>query len=605
MEDIVNIITSINGAINSLVWGIPMIALIICTGVYMTVRTQFFQLRRAKEIGKETLFAIFTKKSVTKTKDKKAITQFQSLTTALASTIGTGNIAGVATAIAIGGPGAVFWMWISAFFGMMTIYSENVLGIYFRKRNKDGEWSGGSMYYIEEGLKDKKVLGKLAKPLSITFALFCVFASFGIGNMTQVNSISSAMESTFNIPTLTTGIILAVITALVIFGGIKRIGKVTEKLVPFMALIYIAGTLIIFFMNFKQIPYVFYSIFSNAFSFLSIAGGVGGYAINRAVSMGFKRGIFSNEAGLGSSVMVHCASDVKEPVVQGMWGIFEVFIDTIVVCTLTAFVLLSSTCDAVTMEEALSNVSTSTQYFRIYGDNNYLGTINLIDSVANESIVLADKSTSQKDMGVPIKIRTENGQELIANTIRSDKKSENDYIYTNIMSVKGIPKTDANGKVQKDENGKPVLKSVNITPVSGVPLVGYALSQHFGHFADKMLAFAILLFAFSTVLGWSFYGTKSMEYIFGTNSTIIYKVLFISVIIIGATMNLQLVWDISDTLNALMAIPNLIGVLSLSGLVIKITKNYTARKLVKKPTYETPMYSAYPEIQKEQEKNSF
>jgi len=479
-----------------------------------------------------------------------------------------------------------------------------VLGIYFRKKNKDGEWSGGSMYYIEEGLKDKKVIGKFAKPLSIAFAVFCVLASFGIGNMTQVNSISSAMESTFNIPTVTTGIVLAVITALVIFGGIKRIGKVTEKLVPFMALMYIVGALIIFFMNFRQIPYVFSSIFSNAFSFLSIAGGVGGYAIKRAVTMGFKRGIFSNEAGLGSSVMIHCASDVKEPVVQGMWGIFEVFIDTIIVCTLTAFVLLSSTSDALTMEEALSNVSTSTQYFRIYDGKNYSGDINLIDDVANESIVIADKNTSQKDMGVPLKIRTKYGQELIVDTIRTDKKSENDYIYTNVMAIKGIPKTDTNGKVQNDANGNPIIKLVSIAPVNGVPLVGYAFSQHFGQFADVLLAIAILLFAFSTVLGWSFYGTKAIEYIFGTKSTIIYKVVFVSVIIVGATMNLQLVWDIADTLNALMAIPNLIGVLFLSGIVIKITKNYTARKLSKNHKYERPMYSAYPEIQKEQEERS-
>ncbi|MEG1436735.1 MAG: alanine/glycine:cation symporter family protein, partial [Oscillospiraceae bacterium] len=551
--------------------------------------------------AKETFISIFTKKSVTKTRDNKAITQFQSLSTALAATIGTGNIAGVATAIALGGPGAVFWMWISAFFGMMTNFSENVLGIYYRTKNDKGEWSGGPMYYIENGLKDKKCISKLAKPLSLTFAFFCVFASFGIGNMTQVNSISSALESNFNVPTLATGIILAILTSLVIVGGIKRIGKVTEKLVPLMALFYIVGASIIFFKNFRQIPYVFSSIFTNAFSFMSIGGGIGGYAIKRAVTMGLKRGVFSNEAGLGSTVMVNSASDVKEPVVQGMWGIFEVFFDTIIVCTLTAFILLSSTTDAVTMEKALSNVSTQTQYFQIYNGTNATGEIALIDNVANESIMLSTKKTSQKDMGTPIKIKTKYGQEFTVDTIRNDKKSENEYIYTNIMAVKGIPKTDKNGNVVKDKNDNPIIKSVSITPVNGVPLVSYAFTQTFGSIGGKLLSIAILLFAYSTVIGWSYYGTKSMEYIFGTKSTIIYKILFVGVIIVGATMELQLAWDISDTLNAMMAIPNLIGVLLLSGVVIKITKNYTSRKLKKTPSNEKPMFSAYPDIQREQE----
>ncbi|MEG2426706.1 MAG: sodium:alanine symporter family protein [Oscillospiraceae bacterium] len=601
MEQLLQAITTANGAVNQIVWGVPMMILIITTGIYMSVKTGFFQLKNAKHIAKETFISIFTKKSVTKTRDNKAITQFQSLSTALAATIGTGNIAGVATAIALGGPGAVFWMWISAFFGMMTNFSENVLGIYYRTKNDKGEWSGGPMYYIENGLKDKKCISKLAKPLSLTFAFFCVFASFGIGNMTQVNSISSALESNFNVPTLATGIILAILTSLVIVGGIKRIGKVTEKLVPLMALFYIVGASIIFFKNFRQIPYVFSSIFTNAFSFMSIGGGIGGYAIKRAVTMGLKRGVFSNEAGLGSTVMVNSASDVKEPVVQGMWGIFEVFFDTIIVCTLTAFILLSSTTDAVTMEKALSNVSTQTQYFQIYNGTNATGEIALIDNVANESIMLSTEKTSQKDMGTPIKIKTKYGQEFTVDTIRNDKKSENEYIYTNIMAVKGIPKTDKNGNAVKDKNDNPIIKSVSITPVNGVPLVSYAFTQTFGSIGGKLLSIAILLFAYSTVIGWSYYGTKSMEYIFGTKSTIIYKILFVGVIIVGATMELQLAWDISDTLNAMMAIPNLIGVLLLSGVVIKITKNYTSRKLKKTPSNEKPMFSAYPDIQREQE----
>lgn len=248
MDKIVEVVTSVNSAVNGVVWGIPMLVLIIATGIYMTVRTGFFQITKIKHWANETFLAIFKKRSVTKTKEKKAISQFQALSTALAATIGTGNIAGVATAIAVGGPGAVFWMWLSAFFGMMTNYSENVLGIFYRKKNDHGEWSGGAMYYINEGLKDRKGFKHIAKPLAVLFSVFCVLASFGIGNMTQVNSISSAMKSNFNIPNIVTGIALAVIAALVIVGGIKRIASVTEKLVPFMALFYIVGCLVIFFL---------------------------------------------------------------------------------------------------------------------------------------------------------------------------------------------------------------------------------------------------------------------------------------------------------------------------------------------------------------------
>ena len=486
MDNLIATIASINGKINSIVWGVPMLILIISTGIYMTIRTNFFQVTKAKYVNKETFLAIFTKKSVTKASDKKSISQFQALSTALAATIGTGNIAGVASAITIGGPGAVFWMWISAFFGMMTNYSENVLGIYYRKKNIHGEWSGGAMYYLEEGLKNKSGVSFLAKPLAILFSLFCVLASFGIGNMTQVNSISSALNSSFGIPTIVTGIVIAVVASLVIVGGIKRIGQVTEKIVPFMALAYIVGTLIIAFINFEHIPRVFSSIFTGAFGYDAVAGGISGALIKQAITMGFKRGVFSNEAGLGSSVMVHSSSDVKEPVVQGMWGIFEVFFDTIIVCTLTAFAILST------------------------------------------------------------------------------------------------------GALETGE--------------AGVPLVSAAFSHGFGSFAGQFISLAILLFAFSTVLGWSFYGSKATEYLFGIKYTIVYKILFIIFIVVGSTMNLDLVWNISDTLNGLMAIPNLIGVLLLSGTVIKITKDYINRQIKGIDTKEKPMLSAYDHINEEHSK---
>lgn len=599
MDKIVEVITSVNKAVNGVVWGIPMLILIIATGIYMTVRTGFFQITKIKHWANETFLAIFKNRSVTKTKEKKAISQFQALSTALAATIGTGNIAGVATAIAVGGPGAVFWMWLSAFFGMMTNYSENVLGIFYRKKNDHGEWSGGAMYYINEGLKDRKGFKHIAKPLAALFSIFCVLASFGIGNMTQVNSISSAMKSNFNIPTIVTGIALAIIAALVIVGGIKRIASVTEKLVPFMALFYIVGCLIIFISNFHQIPYVFSSIFSNAFNFGAVAGGVGGYIIKRAVTMGFKRGVFSNEAGLGSSVMVHSASDVKEPVVQGMWGIFEVFFDTIIVCTLTSFVILSSPAESKTFSEAMQSISEKAQYFEIHTTSDG-SVVNLIDGNVNALYKVAPAGAAEGTY-TEYAAKTVYGQDLTVKLLNADTASgESDFTYANVMEIQGVQGKNADGTLMTDENGNPVITSVKISEVNGVPLVTYAFSLKLGHVAGKILAIAILLFAFSTVLGWSFYGTKALEYLFGTKATIVYKVIFVLFVIVGCTMNLSLAWDIADTLNGLMAVPNLIGVLLLSATVIKITGNYVRRKIKKTNPDEVPMLSVYTDIQAEQ-----
>lgn len=600
MNSFVEKIEAINDTLNNFVWGVPMLVLIISTGIFMTVRTRFFQVAKIKHWFGSTLFAIFKKKDVTKTKDKTAISQFQALATALAATIGTGNIAGVATAVVIGGPGAVFWMWVSAFFGMMTNFSEKILGIYYRKKNNQGEWSGGAMYYIEEGLKGKKGVRHLAKPLAVLFSVFCVLASFGIGNMTQVNSISGAMSSNFNIPAIVTGIVLAVVAGLIILGGIKRIASVTEKMVPFMALFYITGCLIIFVTNYKQIPYVFSSIFSNAFNFGAVAGGVGGYIIKRAATMGFKRGIFSNESGLGSSVIVHSSSDVKEPVIQGMWGIFEVFFDTLIVCTLTAFVILSSPADSKSFDEAMHSISTESQYFEISSQSKD-GVVKLIDDNITHVYRLADKNADDGTY-TEYEAKTVYGQELTLRFMNADNaKGEDDFTFANIMEVKGIQGKNADGSLMVDENGNPVITSVKINEVNGVPLVTYAFSLRFGSAAGKILSIAILLFAFSTVLGWSFYGTKALEYLFGTKATIVYKIIFIPFIIIGCTLDLSLAWDIADTLNGLMAIPNLIGLLLLSTTVVKITRNYTARCLKKTDVTLKPMLSAYEDIQAEQE----
>lgn len=489
----VELITNVNNTINGFVWGVPMLVLLVGTGILMTILTKFFQLSHLGHWFKNTVGGIFHDEHVTKHTEvgDQSISQFQSLCTALAATIGTGNIVGVASALVAGGPGTIFWMWIVAFFGMMTNYSENVLGIYYRRRNSKGEWSGGAMYYLKDGLGSYKGCKQIGAILAVLFSAFCLLASFGIGNMSQVNSIAANMTSAFSIPATSTGIVLVIIGALVIVGGLKRIAAVTEKLVPFMAIAYVIGALVIFFANIGHVGAVFTAIFKGAFGLRAVGGGIVGSGVKLALTWGMKRGVFSNEAGLGSSVMVHSSSNVKEPVRQGMWGIFEVFADTMVVCTLTAFAVLSS------------------------------GLIDL-----DTGAVLVD--------------------------------------------------------------------------VSGSALVGQAFATVFGSFGPAFIAIAILLFAFSTVLGWSHYGSKACEYLFGTKSTIVYKVAFVLMIFIGCTMNLGLAWDLSDTFNGLMAIPNLIGVIALSPVVMKITKNYVAR-IIKKEDVK-PMLSVFPEIQEEQEK---
>lgn len=489
----IDLIANINGKINGFVWGLPMLVLLVGTGILMTLLTKVFQISHFGYWMKHTLGSIFTDKHITKHtgKDDQSISQFQSLCTALAATIGTGNIVGVASALLFGGPGSIFWMWIVAFFGMMTNYSENVLGIYYRRKNPKGEWCGGAMYYLRDGLGAKQGMKQIGALLATLFAIFCLLASFGIGNMSQINSIAGNMKSAFGIPNLVTGIVLMVFAGLVILGGIKRIASVTEKLVPFMAIFYIIGALVICICNADHIGPAFAAIFKGAFAMKAVGGGIVGSGIKLALTWGMKRGVFSNEAGLGSSVMVHSSSNVKEPVRQGMWGIFEVFADTIVVCSLTALTVLTS------------------------------GLVDL-------------------------------------------------------------------------ETGAVVSSA------EGSALVGEAFATVFGKAGPAFIAIAILLFAFSTVLGWSHYGTKAFEYLFGSGAIVVYRVIFIVFILGGATMSLDLAWDLSDTFNGLMAIPNLIGVLSLSPVVYQITKNYVDRKI--RGIDEKPMLSAFPDIQKLQEK---
>lgn len=501
-------VEKVNGVVNNFVWGPFGLILLIGTGILLTCMTKLFQFTHIGEWWKTTIGGVFKKGAVSRNnKDKGAVSQFQALCTALAATIGTGNIAGVAGAIIIGGPGAVFWMWMAALFGMMTNFSENVLGIYFRRKNSEGEWSGGAMYYLKDGLGGKKGFKQIGAILAVLFSCFAILASFGIGNMSQINTIVNNVESAFfsgidatyiignaekggvTLVALILGIVLMILGGLIILGGLQRIAKFAEKVVPFMAVIYVAGALFICGYHFNMLGDIFKSIFKFAFGVKAVVGGAAGIAIKNVIVQGCKRGVFSNEAGLGSSVMVHSNSNVIEPVRQGMWGIFEVFADTIVVCTMTAIVVLSS------------------------------GQIDLNTGMAVEG---ANNST----------------------------------------------------------------------------LVAQAFGSVFGKGGEIFIALAVLLFAFTTVLGWSHYGTKSFEYLFGTKAAKGYKVFFVLLIVVSAVMQNSLAWDISDTFNGMMMLPNLIGVLALSPLVVKITKNYVDRRIKGKGV--EPMISIFPDIQKVQ-----
>lgn len=501
MQNFLNTLTEINSTVNDFVWVKVGLVLLIGTGILMTVLTKVFQISHIKEWWRCTIGSVFKKSSDAMSKEGQgSVSQFQALCTALAATIGTGNIAGVASAIAVGGPGAVFWMWIAAFLGMMTNFSENVLGIYYRRRNKLGEWSGGAMYYLRYGLGEYKHCRGIGKVLAVLFSIFAIFASFGIGNVGQINKITINLDSAFlrdikpmyigdiKVTSFLIGLVLMLLVAFITFGGLQRIAATAEKIVPFMACAYVLGCIIIFFVHINEIGAMFEAIFKFAFGVKPVAGAATGIAIKTVMTQGCKRGVFSNEAGLGSSVMVHSASNVKEPVVQGMWGIFEVFADTMVVCTMTAIVVLSS------------------------------GQINLETGLINPGV---EDST------------------LVAN----------------------------------------------------------AFGNIFGRAGEMFVAVSILLFAFTTVLGWSHYGSKSVEYLFGIKAVKVYKCIFTLAIVSGAVMTSSIAWDISDTFNGMMMLPNLIGVIALSPVVVKITSNYVDRKIKGKQV--EPVLSDVPEIQAE------
>ncbi len=450
----------INSAVNGFVWGVPAMVCIIGVGLLLSIRTRFIQFRKFGYTFKVTLGRIFHKKEAS----DGSITPFQAVCTALAATVGTGNIAGVAGAIAIGGPGAVFWMWISALLGMCTNFSEVTLAVHFREKNRQGDWTGGPMYYIKNGL------GPKWRWMAVLFALLGVLTVFGTGNATQVNTITSAINtallnyhvidaSSVSVSSLIIGIIIAVLVALILLGGIKRIGGVAEMLVPFMALLYIILALGVIFLNIDRVPGVFASIIEGAFSPASVTGGVVG-SFFLSMQKGVARGIFSNEAGLGTGSIAHATADTDHPVKQGFFGIFEVFADTIVICTMTALVILCS--------------------------------------------------------GVSVSYGTDAGAELTING----------FITT------------------------------------------------YGSWVSIFTAVALCCFAFSTILGWGLYGTRCIEFLFGSWINKPFMVVYSLVAVIGATADLGLLWSVAETFNGLMSIPNLIALFLLSGTVVKLVKDY-------------------------------
>lgn len=455
-------IETVNNAVNNFIWGVPAMICIIGVGLFLSLRLRFLQIRKFPYAIKTTIGRMFRKREAS----DGAMTPFQAVCTALAATVGTGNIAGVAGAIAIGGPGAVFWMWVSALLGMCTKFAEVTLAVHFRERNEQGDLVGGPMYYIKNGL------GKHWQWLAVAFSAFGVLTVFGTGNATQVNTITTAVNSALlnyhvitedfvRISNMIMGILIAVLVGLVLLGGVKRIGRVTEKLVPFMALFYIILAVGVVILNIRNVPHVFASILQGAFRPGSVTGGVVG-SFFLSMKKGVSRGIFSNEAGLGTGSIAHACADTRKPVKQGFFGVFEVFADTIVICTLTALVILCS--------------------------------------------------------GIPVPYGNDAGAEL---------------------TILGFTST-------------------------------------YGNWVSIFTAVSMCCFAFSTIIGWGLYGARCIEFLFSPKVIRPFMVVYSLVAILGATVDLGLLWSIAETFNGLMSIPNLIAVFLLSGTVVKLVKEYFA-----------------------------
>jgi len=462
-----------------------MLVCFLAAGLYFSVRTGWFQFRRMGLWLRKTWGELV--RPDTEDESRSGISQRQSICTALAATVGTGNIVGVATAIVAGGPGAVFWMWISAFLGMMTGFAEKVLGILYRRRGEDGVYQGGPMTYMENGLH--------ARWLAVIFAYLCMVASFGVGNMTQVQAMASSLDLAFGVPAWLTGVVTAIIVAVVLVGGIRRIGAFAERMVPFMVLLYMGSAIAVLISQIQEVPVALGSIVREAFCLRPAVSGVAGYGIAQAMRIGVARGTFTHEAGVGSSVFAHSAADTKEPVQQGMWGIFEVFVDTIVVCTVTALVILTT------------------------------------------------------GLAVPGTVMTQDGM-ILGNANIGNAALDN--------------------------------MTLNSVALDGIALDGAALTmrcfEQFFPWGRQLIAVCLALFGFGSLIGWSYYGERSAEYLFGKTGVRIYQLVYVLVVTLGAVASLQLVWKLADVCNGLMALPNLAAVFLLRGKVVESLREYENRK---------------------------
>ncbi|KPJ48526.1 MAG: hypothetical protein AMJ41_04755 [candidate division Zixibacteria bacterium DG_27] len=447
MDSVLSLLSSIQGY----VWGPVLIVLLLLTGIFLTLRNRLVQIRRLPHA------VSLISGRYDNPEDRGEITHFQALSAALSATIGTGNIAGVGVAIASGGPGAVFWMWTTGALGMAIKYTSCMLGFHYRVFHPDGSTSGGPMYYLEKGLG--------LKWLGVLFALFAMIASFGIGNMVQANSVAKPLEENLGVPTWLTGIVAATLVALVIIGGIRRIGKVASRIVPFMCIIYVVGAIIILIANLEKVPVAFGLIFKYAFTPMAAGGGILGTAVREGVA----RGVFSNESGLGSAPIAHAAAKTKEPVREGLVAMVGPLVDTLIICTMTALVIVST------------------------------GAYHSINPATGQAFTSSPLSAHAFNLGLP-----------------------------------GVGKW--------------------------------------------IVTFGLVFFAFSTMISWSYYGDRSTEYLLGTKFILPYRCVFVLLIVVGAISQIRFVWTISDIFNGMMAFPNLVGILGLSGVVAKLSKDYFSRK---------------------------
>lgn len=544
--------------IDDIVWGPVMLALLVGTGIFLTIRTKALCWRNLPYALRSVL-----SKEARQKKGDGDVSPFSALTTALAATIGTGNIVGVATAMVSGGPGALVWMWLSAAFGLTSKFSECMLAIKYREVNEQGEMSGGPMYTMKKAMKHKK----LGTVLAWLFAFFAVVASFGIGNLTQANSISSALESTFHIPVVVTGIIIMILALLIIIGGIKSISKVSQVIVPLMAVFYIIAGLVVIIGNIAHVPAGIAMIFKMAFSWEAVGGGMCGSivaAMSQALRFGVARGVFSNEAGMGSAAITAAAASTNDPVRQGYINMTGTFWDTIVVCTITGICIASSgvlgttettaagyyrenpNTGHVTIESTEKNVTTTTDYSITFNSRE------MTDDPIQITLFPTDgNATKTADSGHDALVLTRDGN--------IPPEEETPFVIT-----PGVYHDTAGNAYHFNDDGSYEYRTL----VVGSPLTILAFKTVLGAPGGWLVCIGITLFAFSTILGWEYHGEKAFEYLFGTHKyNMVYRIVFSLIVFVGATTTLQIAWTFSDIANALMAIPNLISLIALSGVI--------------------------------------